>query len=95
MLKEALLWEEFTSNSVRCQLCMRKCMIDEGKMGWCNTRLNKDGKLYSVTYGRVASLNVSAIEKKQMYKRKQIVQLLMTCVLTGLFLFGSFCCRYF
>ena len=67
MLKEALLWEAFTGKSVRCQLCMRKCMIDDGKMGWCQTRLNKDGKLYAITYGRVASLTVSSIEKKPMF----------------------------
>ena len=67
MLKEALLWEKFTGDSVRCQLCMRKCMIDNGKVGWCRTRLNKDGKLYAITYGRVASLSVSSIEKKPMY----------------------------
>lgn len=67
MLKEALLWEGFTGKSVRCQLCMRKCLIDDGGMGWCQTRLNKDGKLYALTYGRVSSLSVSSIERKPMF----------------------------
>ena len=67
MLKEALLWEEFTGKGVRCQLCPRNCLIDDGHMGWCNTRLNKGGKLYAVTYGKVASLSVSSIEKKNMF----------------------------
>jgi len=67
MFKEALLWEKFTNNSVRCQLCARRCIIDEGHLGWCQTRFNKDGVLYTLTYGKVASMSISPIEKKPMY----------------------------
>ena len=67
MLKEALFWEKFTGNSINCQLCMCKCIIDEGDLGWCQTRLNKNGVLYTLTYGRVANLSVSPIEKNNMY----------------------------
>ncbi len=68
MLKEALFWEKSPmGQTIRCQLCMRKCIIEEGKLGWCGTRLHKDGKLYSLTYGQAASVSISPIEKKNMY----------------------------
>ncbi|MFH2138564.1 MAG: AmmeMemoRadiSam system radical SAM enzyme [Candidatus Omnitrophota bacterium] len=67
MLKEALFWEKAMGNSVYCGLCAKKCLIDEGHTGWCETRINKDGVLYSITYGQVASMTISPIEKKPMY----------------------------
>ncbi|MCP4649448.1 MAG: AmmeMemoRadiSam system radical SAM enzyme [PVC group bacterium] len=67
MLKEALLWEKAMGNAVYCRLCMRKCLIDEGHLGWCQTRVNKEGALYTLTYGQVASMTISPIEKKPMY----------------------------
>lgn len=67
MLKQALLWEEFTGKNVHCNLCMRKCVIPDGRLGWCGARINQDGKLYALTYGRVALFSVSPIEKKPMY----------------------------
>ncbi|MFH1458927.1 MAG: AmmeMemoRadiSam system radical SAM enzyme [Candidatus Omnitrophota bacterium] len=67
MLKEALFWDKLIGDSVQCELCMRKCIIDSGKIGWCQGRLNQDGKLYSLNYGKIASLSVSAIEKKPMF----------------------------
>ena len=65
-MKEALLWEKTLSNSIRCLLCMRKCIIDDGHSGWCETRMNQGGVLYSLTYGNVASMSVSPIERKPM-----------------------------
>ncbi|MDD5747333.1 MAG: AmmeMemoRadiSam system radical SAM enzyme [Candidatus Omnitrophica bacterium] len=67
MLKEALLWERAIGTSIRCLLCMRKCLIDEGRMGFCQTRYNQEGTLYSITYGQVSSVSVSSIEKKSMF----------------------------
>lgn len=67
MLKEALFWEKAMGNAVYCNLCMRKCLIDEGQLGWCESRINKDGKLFTLTYGQVSSMTISPIEKKPMY----------------------------
>ena len=67
MLKEALLWEKAMGHGIRCSMCMRKCLIDEGKVGFCQTRYNQGGALYSITYGQVASISVSSIEKKSMF----------------------------
>ncbi len=67
MMKEALFWEKTMDDFVNCQLCMRKCLITEGKLGWCQTRINKNGTLYTLTYGNVSSMSIAPIEKKPMY----------------------------
>lgn len=64
---EALLQERLTGESVRCNVCQRRCVIQPHGRGWCNTRLNRGGKLYSLTYGKVSSLSTNPIEKKPVY----------------------------
>ncbi len=66
-LKEALLYETFGPHHARCRVCPRQCLLFEGKTGFCLTRINLRGKVYSLIYGRVASLAVSPIEKKPMF----------------------------
>ncbi|MGB9698549.1 MAG: AmmeMemoRadiSam system radical SAM enzyme [Thermodesulfobacteriota bacterium] len=66
-MKEAQLYEVLSSKQARCQVCPRRCIIAEGKFGYCHTRVNKEGKIFSIIYGRVASLAVSPIEKKPMF----------------------------
>lgn len=66
-MKEALLYEVLSGREARCQVCPRRCIIPEGKSGYCHTRINKNGKVYSLIYGRVASLAISPIEKKPMF----------------------------
>lgn len=52
---------------VKCHVCNRECVIPEGKYGFCRTRQNKDGKLYTLIYGVVSSASVDPIEKKPLY----------------------------
>ena len=63
----ALLVEELSHGRVRCHTCMRRCVIPPGGRGWCHTRENRDGALYSLIYGRVASLSLNPIEKKPVF----------------------------
>jgi pyruvate formate lyase activating enzyme len=63
----ALLMEELSGGRVRCLTCLRRCLILPGKRGWCGTRENRDGRLVSLIYGRVASLSLNPIEKKPVY----------------------------
>lgn len=64
MEKEAYLYSKADEGKVMCLTCQRRCVILEGKRGWCHTRLNKGGKLYSLIYGEVSSLSINPIEKK-------------------------------
>jgi len=67
LLKEAMLYQKLHHKKVKCDICQRRCVISDGKRGYCLTRLNKDGKLYSLVYSRVSSWAVSPIEKKPLY----------------------------
>ena len=52
---------------VRCMLCARECLIKDGERGDCRTRINLDGKLHTLVYGRPISVHVDPIEKKPFY----------------------------
>ncbi len=66
-MKEAMFWRRQEGKAVQCELCPHNCSIDEGDRGICNVRENRKGKLYSLVYGKVASLAVDPIEKKPLY----------------------------
>lgn len=67
MKKEAYLYERLVGKKVVCLTCQRKCIILEGKKGWCRTGINEDGILYSLIYGEVSSLSINPIEKKPVF----------------------------
>ena len=54
-------------NKVQCLVCERRCLLVEGGMGWCRTRINYEGKIYTLIYGAVSSLSANPIEKKPLY----------------------------
>ncbi len=66
-MKEALFYKETGNKTVQCFLCPHLCRIGEGHTGFCGVRSNKAGKLYSINYGRVASVALDPIEKKPLY----------------------------
>lgn len=61
------LLQEPTEGKVRCQVCERRCLLVEGGTGWCRTRVNRQGTLYTLIYGAVSSLSANPIEKKPLY----------------------------
>jgi hypothetical protein len=63
----ALLWEPLPGRRARCGVCLRRCEISDGRKGWCGTRVNRGGRVFSLIYGKVASLAVSPIEKKPLF----------------------------
>lgn len=65
-MKEAVLWEK-KNGKVRCNLCNHFCLIGEGQTGLCGVRLNRNGKLYSLVYGKTVAENVDPIEKKPLF----------------------------
>ena len=65
-MKEALLWKP-EEGKARCGLCSHSCLIPEGKRGLCGVRQTQDGKLQSLTYGRVIAMHPDPIEKKPLY----------------------------
>jgi pyruvate formate lyase activating enzyme len=63
----AKYWENINDTTVRCLLCPNYCVIQEGQVGICKDRKNIDGKLYSLSYGRIVAINIDPIEKKPLY----------------------------
>ncbi|MDD3734868.1 MAG: AmmeMemoRadiSam system radical SAM enzyme [Candidatus Pacebacteria bacterium] len=67
-MKEALLYKTIVKNqSVQCRACNHFCIIAPGKRGKCGVRENKYGKLFSLVWGRINSLNIDPIEKKPFF----------------------------
>ena len=66
-VREALLYEDVGGGSVRCGVCERRCLIPEGGRGFCGSRMNVGGRLYTLTYGDISSISNNPIEKKPMF----------------------------
>ncbi len=54
-------------NTVKCSLCPHNCTIMDGKTGVCRCRINRNGVLYTLTYGKPCSISVDPIEKKPLF----------------------------
>ena len=62
-IREALL-QEAVNDQVRCLTCERRCLLAHGQVGWCRTRQNWGGTLYTLIYGQIITQHVDLIEKK-------------------------------
>ena len=49
---------------MECEVCFHHCQLKQGQIGSCRARMNKDGKITALNYGRVVSLALDPIEKK-------------------------------
>lgn len=67
MRKESFLYARLAGGKVRCGICQRRCVVPESGRGWCRTRGNEGGRLYSEIYGEVSSVSVNPIEKKPVF----------------------------
>jgi pyruvate formate lyase activating enzyme len=64
----ARLWKSLEEDrKVQCRLCSHYCRIEPGEYGKCGVRTNQDGALFTLTYDRVAALNLDPIEKKPLF----------------------------
>lgn len=64
---ESLLYEKLGEKKVQCLTCEHQCLIQQGKIGRCNTRINEEGILYTLNYGLVSSYSINPIEKKPLF----------------------------
>lgn len=48
----------------RCNVCYRKCEIEEGGVGFCRVRTVTNGEVVPVNYGKITSIALDPIEKK-------------------------------
>lgn len=66
-MREAAFYTKSGDGAVNCCLCNHRCHIPDGRRGFCLTRENRRGVLYSLVYGRIVAANVEFMEKKPLY----------------------------
>jgi pyruvate formate lyase activating enzyme len=55
------------TKTVQCELCPNGCILENGQHSRCRARMNRDGKLYSIVYGKPCAVHVDPIEKKPFF----------------------------
>ncbi|HSV88738.1 MAG TPA: hypothetical protein VLH61_08860, partial [Bacteroidales bacterium] len=63
---EARFWESLDGKRVKCNLCTQYCIVAPGRRGICRVRENRNGRLYTLVYGHLASTTLAPIEKDGM-----------------------------
>jgi pyruvate formate lyase activating enzyme len=66
-IKKAKYQIKIDENHSQCLTCERRCKIERGKTGFCNTRINKDGEIFTLVYGLIPAISFNPIEKKPLY----------------------------
>lgn len=55
------------TKTVQCELCPNGCVLENGQHSRCRARMNRDGTLYSLVYGKPCAVHVDPIEKKPFF----------------------------
>lgn len=66
-MKEAEHYKKLSDKEVQCLLCPHACKLKENEISICGTRMLIDGKLRSLSYGRIIAVNTDPVEKKPLY----------------------------
>jgi pyruvate formate lyase activating enzyme len=66
-LMKAKYQRKIDNNTSQCLTCERRCKIETGKTGFCNTRINKDGEIFTIVYSLIPAISFNPIEKKPLY----------------------------
>ena len=63
-VKEAYFYDKLASGAVRCGTCPHECTIVPGNRGKCRTKVNIEGKLFTISYANPCAVHVDPVEKK-------------------------------
>lgn len=66
-VREALLQEKLPGGKARCLTCARRCVLSPGQRGFCGTRENRDGRIFTLVYGLLSAISPNPMEKKPFY----------------------------
>lgn len=66
-LREARFYKQLASKNVQCFLCPNRCLLAQNERGVCRVRVNIDGRLKTLIYGKPIAVHVDPIEKKPLY----------------------------
>jgi len=65
--RDAMFYKNLDGQKIQCLLCPRECVIGDGKRGFCRNRENRNGKLYTIVYGKPSVVDIGPIEKAPLY----------------------------
>jgi pyruvate formate lyase activating enzyme len=65
--RESPFYTPLSGDMVKCLLCPRGCVVEEGGRGYCEVRENRKGKYYSLVWGNPCAVHVDPIEKKPFF----------------------------
>jgi len=68
--QEGFLYTKLNNHKVVCGICPNRCILAPGDRSVCRSKVNLDGKLYSLTYGNPCAVNTDPIEKKPLFHFK-------------------------
>jgi pyruvate formate lyase activating enzyme len=63
-VREAYFYKKHQDGVVQCGTCPHECVVLPDKRGRCRTKVNIDGKLYTISFGNPCTVNVDPVEKK-------------------------------
>lgn len=55
-VRKAEFWSREKGRQISCQLCYRRCVLEDGQPGWCRTRTNAGGKMRLAAHGQLSCL---------------------------------------
>jgi len=62
--KECYLYSKLDGKNVKCATCSRRCVISDGKTGFCLVRKNTNGTLHALNYSKLCTVGIDPIGKK-------------------------------
>jgi len=65
--REGYAYRSLGEKQVVCLICPNHCTLSPGDRSVCRSKVNVDGKLYSLAYGNPCAVNIDPIEKKPLY----------------------------
>ena len=65
--REGFLYQKLSKKKVICGICPNRCVLAPGDRSVCRSKINRDGILYSLTYGNPCAVNIDPIEKKPLF----------------------------
>jgi len=63
-LREAYFYKTLADGAVQCGTCPHECIVLPGSRGRCRTKVNIEGRLFSISYGNPCVVHVDPVEKK-------------------------------
>ncbi len=66
-IRPGRLYRQLSGGRIQCLLCPRHCKMTDGNSGFCRTRMNRDGHLYTLNYGKAVPPAQESIETEAVF----------------------------